>query len=246
MNIIVKRSGADRFEADISSATRYKVPIIITSLGDPAEAVKRVHDYGGLVFHDVATMRHAERAISAGVDGLILLTAGAGGHTGTANPFGFITEVRRGWEGIVILAGAISNGRSVLAAEMIGADFAYMGTRFAATRESRASDAYKAFLLSQRIDDIVTTDRVSGIPATFMRGSMEALGLDPKNLPERHAPFQPGLPIGVKAWRDIWSAGHGVGAIDDLPPARMLIDRLVGEYTAARASFAIPHPAEVA
>lgn len=237
MNIIVKRAGTDRFDADLDIATRYRVPIIITSIGDPSETVARIHDYGGLVFHDVATMRHAERAISAGVDGLILLTAGAGGHTGTANPFGFVTELRRRWDGIIILAGAISNGRSVLAAEAIGADFAYMGTRFAATRESMAVDAYKGFLTSQEMDDIVTTDRVSGIPATFMRGSIEALGLDPKNLPERNAPFQPNLPIGVKAWRDVWSAGHGVGAIDDLPDVERLIDRLVEEYREARASL---------
>jgi nitronate monooxygenase len=240
MNVIVKRAGTERFEADIAIATRYKVPIIITSIGDPSETVARIHDYGGLIFHDVATMRHAERAISAGVDGLILLTAGAGGHTGTANPFGFITELRRSWDGIIILAGAISNGRSVLAAETIGADFAYMGTRFAATRESLAAEAYKAFLVSQRMDDIVTTDRVSGIPATFMRGSIEALGLDPKNMPERRAPFQPDLPVGVKAWRDVWSAGHGVGAIDDLPPVRELIDRLTVEYHAARSGAPAP------
>jgi nitronate monooxygenase len=190
-------------------------------------------------------MRHAERAISAGVDGLILLTAGAGGHTGAANPFGFVTELRRSWDGIVILAGAISNGRSVLAAEIMGADFAYMGTRFAATRESLAPHDYKNFLLSQLIDDIVTTDRVSGIPATFMRGSIEAMSLDSRNLPERHAPFQPDLPIGIKAWRDIWSAGHGVGAIDDLPLAGALIDRLVEEYREASASFAALRSASI-
>jgi len=238
MNIIVKRSGTDRFEADVDIAVRYQVPLIITSIGDPGEIASRVHDYGGLVFHDVATMRHAQKAIAAGVDGLILLTAGAGGHTGTANPFGFVAELRRSWDGIIILAGAISDGRSVLAAEAMGADFAYMGTRFAATRESLAVEGYKDFLLSQRMDDIVTTDRVSGISATFMRGSIEALGLDPENLPERNAPFQPDLPLGVKAWRDIWSAGHGVGAIDDLPPVAELVDRLAAEYGNARASLA--------
>jgi nitronate monooxygenase len=237
MNIIVKRAGTERFEADIAVAARYKVPIIITSIGDPSETVARIHDYGGLVFHDVATMRHAERAIARGVDGLILIAAGAGGHTGSASPFGFITELRRCWDGIIILGGGISNGRSVLAAEIIGADFAYMGTRFAASRESLAAEAYKAFLVSQRMDDIITTDRVSGIPANFMRGSIEALGLDPNNLPERHAPFRPELPVGVKAWRDVWSAGHGVGAIDDLPPVSDLVDRLAREYHAARSAF---------
>jgi nitronate monooxygenase len=178
-------------------------------------------------------MRHAQTAIESGVDGLILLTAGAGGHTGTANPFAFVPQVRRVWDGAILLAGAISDGAGVLAAESLGADFAYMGTRFAATHESRASDAYKQLLVSQCMADILVTDRVSGLMATFMRGSILRAGLDPDDLPPRLGVLKPGLPESIKAWRDVWSAGHGVGLIDDVPSATDLVDRLEREYRAA-------------
>lgn len=233
LNIIVREAGSERLATELSLAERHRVPLIITSVGHPGEVVARVHDYGGLVLHDVATMRHAEKAIAAGVDGLILLTAGAGGHTGSANGFAFVRQVREIWDGMVVLAGGISDGHAVRAAKVLDADFAYMGTRFAATRESMASDAYKSFLVSQAMADIMTTDRISGLPATFMRGSIKAAGLDPDDLPPLIAQFRPNLPEGVKPWRDVWSAGHGVGSIHDIPSVADLVARLRAAYTAA-------------
>jgi nitronate monooxygenase len=233
MNIIVRAPGSDRFEADMALAERFRVPIVITSVGHPGDAVARVHGYGGFVLHDVASLRHAEKAIAAGVDGLILLTAGAGGHTGTANGFAFVRQVRAIWDGLVILAGGLSDGHAVRAAEVLGADLAHMGTRFAATRESLAPDAYKALLVSQGMADILVTDRISGLPATFMRGSIVAAGLDPDDLPPTAGRFRPTLPEGVKGWRDIWSAGHGVGSITDIPATADLVLRLEQQYRAA-------------
>ncbi|MDB5421588.1 MAG: 2-nitropropane dioxygenase [Brevundimonas sp.] len=235
VNLIVRGAGTEAFEADLALMRRFTVPIVITSVGDPGLVAGIVHDYGGLVFHDVASVRHAEKAIAAGVDGLIVLTAGAGGHTGMANPFAIVPQIRRMWDGAILLAGAISDGRSIRAAEMLGADFAYMGTRFAATQESLAAPDYKALLVSQKTADVMITDRISGLNATFMRGSIAARGLDPDNLPPREALFKPQLPHGLKAWRDIWSAGHGVGLIDDIPTVAELTARLQAEYDASKA-----------
>ena len=233
VNIIVHEAANRRLEADLALAERFQAPIVITSVGDPRSVVERVHAYGGIVSHDVATLRHADKAIAAGVDALVLLTAGAGGHTGKANPFAFVRDIRRMWEGPVALAGALSDGTSVRAAEILGADFAYMGTRFAATAESLAPLAYKNFLLSQQLSDVITTDRISGLDATFLRGSIAAAGLDPDNLPPRKALFEPDLPDGIKAWRDVWSGGHGVGLIEDIPSVGELIARLLAEYVLA-------------
>jgi nitronate monooxygenase len=233
VNIIVRSAGTSRFEADLALIDQHRPAVVITSVGSPAAVVPRVKAYGGLVFHDVATMRHAEKAIEAGVDGLILLTAGAGGHTGTANPFAFVPQIRRIFDGAILLAGGISDGRGVRAAEVLGADFAYMGTRFAATRESLASARYRDLLVSQHMADVVTTDRISGLKATFLRGSIAAAGLDPDALPPVAARFKPDLPDTIKAWRDVWSAGHGVGLIDDIPPVAELVARLKQEYHAA-------------
>lgn len=233
INLIVRGADSPRFSADLELVEHFRPPVVITSVGKPGEVVACVHGYGGLVFHDVATMRHAQTAIESGVDGLILLTAGAGGHTGTANPFAFVPQVRRIWDGAILLGGAISDGAGVLAAKSLGADFAYMGTRFAATHESRASDAYKQLLLSQSMADILVTDRISGLTATFMRGSIIKAGLDPDDLPPRLGVLKPDLPESIKAWRDVWSAGHGVGLIDDVPSTTDLVDRLEREYRAA-------------
>ena len=178
-----------------------------------------------------------EGAIEAGVDGLILLTAGAGGHTGTANPFAFVSQVRAFWNGGVILGGAISDGRGIAAAQALGADLVYMGTRFAATQESRAPQGYKDLLVSETMADVITTDRVSGLSATFLRGSIARAGLDPDALPERLGVFRPNLPEGLKAWRDIWSGGHGVGGIADLPGTGALVARLAAEHRAALRSL---------
>ncbi|MCF8710270.1 NAD(P)H-dependent flavin oxidoreductase [Rhizorhapis sp. SPR117] len=233
LNLIVHGAGTARYEQDLALIEKYKPALVITSVGHPGDVVKRVHDYGGLVFHDIATVRHAEKAISAGVDGLILLTAGAGGHTGSANPFAFVSQVRRFWDGAVLLAGAISDGAAILAAEALGADFAYMGTRFAATTESLASEAYRTLLVSQGMADVVMTDRISGLNATYLRGSIERVGLDPDNLPPTQGPFKPAISPDIKAWRDVWSGGHGVGLIDDIPETATLIGRLEEEYKAA-------------
>lgn len=234
-NLIIRAS--ERSEADLALIEEFRVPIVISSVGNPALIVPRIHAYGGLVFHDVATMRHAEKAIAAGVDGLILLTAGAGGHTGSANPFAFVRQVREIWDGIIILAGGIGDGHAIRAAEALGADFAYLGTRFAATQESLAPADYKELLTSQAMSDIITTDRISGLSATFMRGSIAAAGLDPDNLPPTKALFQPDIPPSIKAWRDVWSAGHGVGSIHDIPSVAELVQRLAAEYASpARAN----------
>lgn len=233
INLVVQSAGSPRFIEDLKLIERHQPPIVITSVGQPGEVVKRVHDYGGIVFHDVASLRHATKAIEGGVDGLILLTAGAGGHTGVANPFAFVPQIRKNWDGAVLLAGAISDGRSVLAAEVLGADFAYMGTRFAATQESLASANYKTLLVSQQMADVITTDRISGMSATFLRGSIIQAGLDPDNLPPTAGFLKPTITPDIKAWRDVWSGGHGVGLIDDIPTVAQLLTRLEAEYRAA-------------
>jgi nitronate monooxygenase len=238
VNLIVRSAGDARYEADLGLIERFRPPLVITSVGQPQAAVERIHHYGGLVFHDVATLRHAAKAIEAGVDGLILLTAGAGGHTGTANAFAFAAQVRRHWQGAMLMAGGIGDGASVLAAQAMGADFAYMGTQFAATRESLAAPEYKELLVSQGMADVITTDRISGMTATFLKGSILRAGLDPENLPERLGVFKPAIPAHIKGWRDVWSAGHGVGLIDDVPSVAELLDRLEAEYRAARAALA--------
>jgi nitronate monooxygenase len=231
VNLIVRAAGTPRFEADLALIEKHRPAVVITSVGSPAAVIPRIKAYGGLVFHDVATLRHAEKAIEAGVDGLILLTAGAGGHTGVANPFAFVPQVRRIFDGAILLAGGIGDGRGIRAAETLGADFAYMGTRFAATRESLASAPYRDLLVSQQMADVITTDRISGLSATFLRGSIAAAGLDPDALPPVKQRFKPDLPEHIKAWRDVWSGGHGVGLIDDVPSVAELVARLEQGYS---------------
>ena len=213
---------------------RRRPPILISSVGDPAEAARRVHDWGGLIFHDVTTVRHAEKAAEAGVDGIILVCAGAGGHAGALSPFALLPQVRRRFDGLIVLAGAISDGRSILAAQALGADLVYMGSRFLATRESMAPDAYKAMVLEAETKDVVYTPAISGLPASFLRQSIEAAGMDPGNLPPPLSLHRGDLPPGVRAWRDIWSVGQGVGLIDDLPPVAELVERLAAEHAAAK------------
>lgn len=219
---------------------RRRPPILISSVGDPGAIVPRIHDWGGLAFHDVTTVRHAEKAAEAGVDGIILVCAGAGGHAGTVNPFALLPQVRARFGGLIILAGAISDGRSILAAQALGADLVYMGTRFIATRESLADDAYKALIVATETKDIVYTPSISGLPANFIRQSIEAAGLDPAKLPPPKGLHRPDLPQGVRAWRDIWSAGQGAGLVRDIPTVAELVDRLALEYQAARQTFLSP------
>ena len=236
LNLPARRQGNSRYDADLEICVRFQVPLVITMAGDPSEIVNAVHGYGGSVLHDVVSLDHARKAASAGVDGLIVLCAGAGGHTGNLNPFAFLPQVRKIFSGLLVLAGGISDGNGIRAAQVLGADLAYMGTRFIATRESNVPTRYKEMLLSQQTRDLVLTDAISGLSASFMRASIEAVGLDPDKLPPPKGLFQPELPDAIKAWRDVWSAGHGVGLIEDLPSMEDLVARLSAEYAAAAAS----------
>jgi nitronate monooxygenase len=233
VNLIVHNSNP-RVEADLAICIEHKVPIIITSLGAAKEVVDAVHGYGGLVFHDVTTRRHAEKAAQAGVDGLIAVAAGAGGHAGTWSPFALIAEIREFFDKTLLLAGCINHGREILAAQLLGADLAYLGTRFIACQESHAPDAYKDMLLASRAADIIHTPAVSGVPASFMRKSLEEAGFDLATLAAAgaQAKLKP-IDDEAKAWKTIWSAGQGVGGIEDVPPADELIARLDHEYRKA-------------
>jgi len=234
VNLIAHRSN-QRLDADLAITVAHKVPLVITSLGAVADLVKAVHGYGGLVFHDVIGLRHAEKAIAAGVDGIIAVAAGAGGHAGTLSPFALVQEIRAIFGGAIVLAGAISTGAQVAAAKLMGADLAYLGTRFVATKESLASEAYKAMILDARAGDIVYTPAVSGVNANFLRQSLVAAGRDPDR-PEAGG----GLDMAheTKVWKDIWSAGHGVGGISDVPAVGELCVRLEIEYRDACAALA--------
>jgi nitronate monooxygenase len=236
VNLIVNPANK-RLEQDFEVCVRHKVPIIITSLHAPAAIAKRVHDYGGIVFHDVVRVRHAEKALEAGVDGIILVCAGAGGHAGRINPFALTNEIRRIFEGPLILAGAITNGAGVLAAQAMGCDAAYLGTRFIATKESLAVDSYKQMLVDSNAEDIVYTPFFSGVHGSYLKPSIRNAGLDPDNLPVqsggdklqyRSRDDRP------KTWKDIWGAGQGVGNIDSVMSTRELVERIVREYEAAK------------
>ena len=228
VNLIVHPSNA-RVQADLEVVVAHRVPVVITSLGAVPDVVNRVHDYGGLVFHDVTNTRHARKAAQAGVDGLILVAAGAGGHAGTLNPFALLAEVRQIFDGTILLAGGLSSGSDILAAQVMGADLAYLGTRFIATTESRAPDAYRQQILDAGASDIVYTPEVSSIPANFLGASLAAA-----TAPRGETPTLDADPADIaghmKAWRDIWSAGHGVAAIHDIPDVATLIARLSEEY----------------
>jgi nitronate monooxygenase len=239
VNLIVNRANA-RLAHDTDVCLRAEVPIIITSLQAPGEIVPGVHAYGGLVFHDVTTVRHAEKAAEAGVDGIVLVCAGAGGHAGMMSPFALLPEVRRIFPGTILLAGAISTGRAVFAARVLGADLAYMGTRFIATREASASEAYKRMIVGAAARDVVYTPEFTGVSGNYLLPSIIAAGIDPAGLalPGTSREYRARDRAGATAWRDIWSAGQGVGAIDDVPGVADLVDRLVGEYEAARAAAA--------
>jgi nitronate monooxygenase len=240
VNQIVHASN-DRLEHDVEVCIRQQVPIQITSLRPPAEVVKAAHSYGGVVFHDVIGLRHAEKAAEQGVDGLILVCAGAGGHAGMLSPFALVPEVRRFFPGTIILSGAIASGRAILAAEAIGADLAYIGTRFIATAEANAPATYKEMLIGGQAADIVYTSLFTGVLGNYLKPSVRAAGLDPDNLPaadKSKMNFGSGGNMDKKAWRDIWSSGQGIGGIDDAPPVAELVARLEAEYRAARADLA--------
>ena len=235
VNLIVHRSN-DVVEGELDLCVRHQVPIVITSLGAVSELVDRVHAYGGLVFHDVINLRHAGKAIDAGVDGLIAVAAGAGGHTGRASPFALVNEIRQVFDGTLLLSGAMATGVDIAAAQMMGADLAYLGTRFIGTRECRSQDGYKEMIVESSLSDIVETDRVSGVNASFLAPSLADAGLHEGNgvtaeLEIASEPADARDEQGEKrAWRDIWSAGQGVGSIKDLPGVDELVSRLEAEY----------------
>lgn len=241
VNLIVHKTNG-RLQADLNVIVRHEVPVVITSLGAVRDVVDAVHSYGGIVFHDVINVRHAEKAIKAGVDGLVLVCAGAGGHAGTLSPFALVSEVRQIFDGTVLLAGAMSRGDHVAAACAMGADLAYLGTRFIATKECIAAPEYKEMITRSHAADVVYTPSISGIPANFLRSSIAANGLDPDNLPPSHdLNAMKELNPEAAAWKTIWSAGQGVGAIDDVPSVADLVKRLEQEYrdTAERLSGSI-------
>jgi nitronate monooxygenase len=234
VNLIMNKAN-QRLGADLEIVLAHKVPIVITSLSAPTELVPRVHDYGGVVFHDVIKLRHAEKALEAGVDGLIAVCGGAGGHAGTLNPFALVSELRRIHAGPLVLAGAITNGAGVLAAEAMGCDLAYLGTRFIATKESLAVDRYKQMIVDSGAGDIVYTPLFSGVHGSYLAGSIRNAGLDPDNLPTIESPgLYRSRDERPKTWKEIWGAGHGVGDIADVPTVAELVDRLESEYRAAR------------
>lgn len=230
VNLIVNQTNP-RLMPDLKLCVKYKVPIIITSLGAVAEIVQVVHEYGGLVFHDIIKKRHAEKAAEAGVDGIICVAAGAGGHAGLAHPFALLNEVKNFYKGAVVMAGSINTGNEVLAAQMAGADFTYMGTRFIATQECLASPEYKQMLVDSGIDDVIYTDGVSGVNANFLKPSIARAGIDLNEKKEED--FSKLTGEHAKAWKDIWSAGHGIAEIQDVPTIKDLVDRIKSDYKKA-------------
>ena len=234
VNLVVHKSNP-RLEADLAITIDRKVPLLITSLGLNRDLIAAVHAYGGLVFHDVTNLRFAVKAAEAGVDGLIAVTYGAGGHAGLISPFAALHEIRQVFDGALLPGGAISTGRQIAAARLMGADLVYMGTRFMATAESLAVERQRQMILDARAADIVYTPAVSGIPGNFLRASLAAAGKDPDDLTPPDA-LNFGTQKGdVKAWRDLWAAGQGVGAIDDLPSVGELVERLSKGYRSAAA-----------
>jgi nitronate monooxygenase len=233
----IAHASNDRLEQDVAACVRHQVPLVITSLRPPREIVDAVHAYGGLVFHDVISVRHARKAAEQGVDGIIIVCAGAGGHAGQGSPFALVREIRQFFDGTLVLAGAMSSGADVLAAQAIGADLAYLGTRFLATTEAHVLPEYKQMIVDSGSDDVVYTSLFTGVKGNYLRKSVTAAGFDPDNLPEADKSkmnFGSGGNVEKKAWRDIWSAGQGVGNIHDVIPTRELVARLIVEYADAK------------
>ena len=230
----------DRLMDDMATCVKQEVPIIITSLRPPAELVEAAHSYGGLVYHDVINVRHAKKAAEQGVDGLILVCAGAGGHAGALSPFALLREVKEWFDGTVILSGSIGDGYSVASALALGADFAYMGTRFIATKEANADQGYKQMLIDSAADDIVYSSLFTGVSGNYLKPSIKNAGLDPDNLPDADKSsmnFGSGGNTDAKAWKDIWGSGQGIGGIKDDPSVEDLVNRIKEEYNNAKVEF---------
>lgn len=237
VNQIVHRSNT-RLEQDLALCVKYRVPIVITSLGAREDVNQAIHAYGGIVLHDVINLVHAHKAIDKGADGLIAVAAGAGGHAGALSPFALIQEIREWWPGPLALSGAIANGGAVLAAQAMGADFAYIGSAFIATREANAVAAYKQAIVDGSAADVIYTNLFTGVHGNYLRASILQAGLDPDNLPTSDPSKMNFGDSTAKAWRDIWGVGQGIGAIHDIPEAGTLINRLEREYNEARARLA--------
>ncbi len=242
---LAKHMSTEELDAHLEVSRRHGVQIIISATFDPTELIRRAHDLGMQVFHDVVTLRHAHKAIAAGADGLTCVGAGGGGHSGVISHLALIPKIREIFDGVITMAGAISNGAGIRAAEILGADLAYLGTRFIATQEADADPAYKNFLVSETSADLLFTGKISGVPANWMKASMRAVGLDPENLPEPKGKgiSKDHLPASVVPWKNLWSAGQGIDLIHDIPSVAELVRRLRREYVAA---CAIPHMADVA
>ena len=226
----------DRLMGDMELCVKHEAPIIITSLRPPEDIVTAAHSYGGLVYHDVISVRHAKKAAEQGVDGLILVCAGAGGHAGTLSPFALVREVREFFDGTIILSGSISSGSAVASGLALGADLGYIGTRFIATEEANADQGYKDMLIESVADDIIYSSLFTGVHGNYLKGSVENAGLDPKNLPEADKSsmnFGSGGNTDAKAWKDIWGSGQGIGSIKDSPSVQTLVNQLTSEYKEA-------------
>jgi nitronate monooxygenase len=238
VNQIVHGSN-DRLEHDVEVCVKHQIPITISSLrAPPKEMLDAIHSYGGIVLHDVISIRHAQKALEAGVDGLILVASGAGGHAGRLSPFALVGEIRKFYSGTVVLSGSITTGDSILAAQSMGADFAYIGSRWLATKEANTSEGYRQAILESTAADVVYTDYFTGVHGNYLKKSIIKAGLDPENLPEGNKnamSFSSGGNSDAKAWRDIWGAGQGVGLMDDVPSVAEMVARLRSEYLAARA-----------
>lgn len=233
VNLILHASN-NRLEEDLATIVRHRVPFVITSLGHPGEVVKAVHAYGGLVFSDIVHAYHARKAAAAGVDGIIAVASGAGGHAGTQSTISLIREIREFWDGVLIASGSISDGASIRAVEVLGADFAYMGTRFIATQEAMAQPDYKQMVVDCGPSDIVYTDAISGTNANFLWPSLARAGFERTELVQGHGKAHlHDMADEARAWRDVWSAGHGVANIHDVPTVAELVDRLEAEYLQA-------------
>ena len=238
INQIVHRSN-DRLEHDMEVCARYKVPIVITSLGAREDVNQAVHGWGGIVLHDVINNKFARKAIEKGADGLIAVAAGAGGHAGVKSPFALVQEIRQWFDGPLALSGAIATGDAVLAAQAMGADLAYIGSAFIATDEARAQEAYKQAIVECNSDDIVYSNLFTGVHGNYLAPSIRAAGLDPENLPESDPSKMNFGGASTKAWKDIWGCGQGIGVVDAVRPAAELIARLKAEYKAARRRLAL-------
>ncbi len=235
INQIVHKSN-DRLEHDMELVVKHKVPLVITSLGARTDVNDAVHSYGGIVMHDIINNAFAHKAVEKGADGLIAVAAGAGGHAGTKSPFALVQEIRQWFDGPLALSGAIATGGAVLAAQAMGADFAYIGSAFIATEEARAGEAYKQAIVQGSSDDIVYTNLFTGVHGNYLRPSIVAAGLDPDKLPESDpTKMNFGGEVAAKAWKDIWGCGQGIGAVDGVRPAGELVARLAREYREAKA-----------